>query len=103
MLIIGIPFQYTLSKILKARLFDLEVKKRQAEKDAAESQKADISFGSQIRSYVLAPYRLVKDLRSKLEAGDVDRVLDGDLYPFMHAFLIWRKTGKLAGDDRELE
>jgi peptide chain release factor 2 len=52
---------------------------------------------------VLAPYRLVKDLRSKLEAGDVDRVLDGDLYPFMHSFLIWRKTGKLAGEDRDLD
>ena len=90
-------------KVLQARLYELELRKKREETDKLEASKADNTFGSQIRNYVLAPYRLVKDLRSKLEAGDVDRVLDGDLYPFMHSFLIWRKTGKLAGEDRELD
>ena len=85
-------------KMLKSRLYDHEMKKKQAEADKLEASKADINFGSQIRNYVMAPYRLVKDLRSKLETGAVDRVLDGDLYPFMHAFLVYDKTGKLAGD-----
>jgi peptide chain release factor 2 len=88
---------------LQARLYELELRKKREETDKLEASKADINFGSQIRNYVLAPYRLAKDLRSKLEAGDVDRVLDGDLYPFMHAYLIWRKTGKLAGTDRDLD
>ena len=66
-----------------------------------EDSKLEINFGSQIRNYVLAPYRLAKDLRSKLAIGDVDRVLEGDLEPFMHAFLVWRKTGKIAGDDKD--
>jgi peptide chain release factor 2 len=90
-------------KVLQSRLYELELRKKREETDKLEASKADINFGSQIRNYVLAPYRLAKDLRSKLEAGDVDRVLDGDLYPFMHSFLIWRKTGKLAGADRHLE
>ncbi len=90
-------------KVLQARLYELELRKKREETDKLEASKADINFGSQIRNYVLAPYRLAKDLRSKLEQGDVDKVLDGDLYPFMHAYLIWRKTGKLAGEDRELE
>ncbi|MBI1354370.1 MAG: peptide chain release factor 2 [Acidobacteria bacterium] len=93
----------TAMKMLQSRLYDYEMRKKQAESDKLEASKSDINFGSQIRNYVLAPYRLVKDLRSKLEAGDVDRVLDGDLEPFMHAFLVWRKTGRLAGEDRELE
>jgi peptide chain release factor 2 len=50
---------------------------------------------------VLAPYRLVKDLRSKLALGDVDRVLEGDLEPLIHAFLVWRRTGKIAGDSKD--
>lgn len=90
-------------KMLQARLYDHEMQKKKAESDKLEASKSDINFGSQIRNYVLAPYRIVKDLRSKLEVGDVDKVLDGDLYPFMHAFLIWRKTGRLAGEDRELD
>ena len=90
-------------KVLQSRLYELELRKKREETDKLEASKADINFGSQIRNYVLAPYRLAKDLRSKLEAGDVDRVLDGDLYPFMHSFLIWRKTGKLAGADRDLD
>src|SRR5207248_1845841 len=66
-------------KVLKARLYDLEVQKQRAKLDAVESGKKDIAFGSQIRSYVLHPYRLVKDHRTKYEVGDVDRVLDGGL------------------------
>ena len=93
----------TAMKMLKSRLYDHEMKKKQAETEKLEASKADINFGSQIRNYVLAPYRLVKDLRSKLETGDVDRVLDGDLAPFMHAYLVFQKTGKLAGADREME
>ena len=90
-------------KMLQSRLYDFEMRKKQAETDKLEASKADINFGNQIRNYVLAPYRLAKDLRSKLEAGDVDRVLDGDLDSFMHAFLVWRKTGRLAGEDREMD
>ncbi len=90
-------------KMLQSRLYDFEMRKKQAETDKLEASKSDINFGSQIRNYVLAPYRLVKDLRSKLEAGDVDRVLDGDLDAFMHSFLVWRKTGRLAGDDRDMD
>lgn len=93
----------TAMKMLQSRLYDFEMRKKQVESDKLEASKSDINFGSQIRNYVLAPYRLVKDLRSKLDAGDVDRVLDGDLDKFMHAFLVWRKTGKLAGEDVELE
>jgi peptide chain release factor 2 len=93
----------TAMKMLRTRLFDAEMKKKQAESDKLEASKSDINFGSQIRNYVLAPYRLVKDVRTKLEAGDVDRLLDGDLEPFMHAYLVYEKTGKLAGADRDVE
>jgi len=89
-------------KQLRARLYELELEKRRREEQLLEASKADIDFGSQIRSYVLAPYRLVKDLRTRLAIGDVDRVLDGDLDPFIRAYLVWRKTGKLAGDGQEL-
>ena len=66
-----------------------------------EDTKLEINFGSQIRSYVLAPYRLIKDHRTKLAVGDVDRVLDGDLDALIHAYLVWRKTGKTASDKDE--
>ncbi len=75
-------------KILRSRLYDHEEKKRQALLDQAEAQKKDINFGSQIRSYVLAPYRLVKDLRSGVETGKVDDVLDGDLDQFVYPYLL---------------
>ena len=83
-------------KMLRSRLYDLEVQKRQAETDKLDESKLDISFGSQIRSYVMQPYRLIKDHRTKFEVGDVDRVLDGDLDPFMRSYLMAKKTkGKL--------
>ena len=74
-------------KVLRARLFEVEMDKKKADSQAIEDSKMDIAFGSQIRSYVLQPYRLVKDTRTKIEVGDVDRVLDGDLEPFMKAYL----------------
>jgi len=78
----------TAMRILKARLYDLERRRREAEKEKVESAKKDIDFGSQIRSYVLQPYRLVKDLRTGHETGNADAVLDGDLDEFIHAYLI---------------
>jgi len=79
-------------KMLRSRLYDEEVKKRQAETDKLDESKLDISFGSQIRSYVMQPYRMIKDHRTKVSVGDVDRVLDGDLDPFIRAYLMAKKT-----------
>jgi len=75
-------------KMLKAKLYDLEVRKKEAERDKREAAKMDIDFGSQIRSYVLHPYRMVKDLRTGHETGNADAVLDGELDPFIQAYLI---------------
>jgi len=86
-------------KQLRARLYEYELEKKKVEARKTEDSKLEINFGSQIRNYVLAPYRLVKDVRSKLSLGDVDRVLEGDLDRMIHAYLVWRKTGKTAGDD----
>ena len=83
-------------KQMRAKLYEREMENRRAEEKKLEDSKADINFGSQIRSYVLAPYRLIKDHRTKLAIGDVDRVLDGDLSELQHAWLVWRKTGKTA-------
>lgn len=88
-------------KQLKARLYELELEKKRAEARKTEDTKLDINFGSQIRSYVLAPYRMIKDHRTRLAIGDVDRVLEGDLDPLIHAYLVWRKTGKTAGDGKD--
>ncbi|MCB2192027.1 MAG: peptide chain release factor 2 [Deltaproteobacteria bacterium] len=77
-------------KVLKARLYELELAKRQAEKQEAYDSQQDIAWGSQIRSYVLAPYRLVKDHRTGVEMGNVDAVLDGDLEEFVQGYLLWR-------------
>jgi peptide chain release factor 2 len=88
-------------KQLRAKLYEQELEKKRVEARQTEDAKLEASFGSQIRNYVLAPYRLVKDLRSKLALGDVDRVLEGDLEPLIHAFLVWRKTGKTAGADQD--
>ncbi len=80
-------------KMLRSKLYDLELQKRQAESDKLDETKKDISFGSQIRSYVLQPYRMIKDHRTKFEVGDVDRVLDGDLDPFIRSYLMAKKKG----------
>lgn len=79
-------------QILRSRLYELELEKRRAETAELEANKSDISFGSQIRSYVLAPYRLVKDTRTKVERGDVDAVLSGDIDDFIKAFLLARRA-----------
>jgi peptide chain release factor 2 len=89
-------------KVLKSRLYDLERQKQRAKLDAVEAAKKEIAFGSQIRSYVLHPYRMVKDHRTKYEVGDPDRVLDGDLDDLIKATLVARAKGTLAaGDDAE--
>ena len=85
-------------KQLRARLYEFELEKKREEERKLEDSKLDINFGSQIRSYVLAPYRLIKDHRTKFSVGDVDRVLDGDLEGFIHAYLVWKRTGRTASD-----
>jgi peptide chain release factor 2 len=78
-------------KVLRSRLYEHELEKRRASTDKLDDTKLDISFGSQIRSYVLQPYRLIKDHRTKFEVGDVDKVLDGDLDPFIRTYLMARR------------
>ena len=82
--------------MLRSKLYEFEMEKKRAETKKIEDSKLDIDFGSQIRSYVLQPYRMVKDHRTKTEIGDVDRVLDGDLQPFVHAYLRMRRGEKQA-------
>ena len=77
--------------ILRSRLYEYELEKKRAETKQIEDSKLDIDFGSQIRSYVLQPYRMVKDLRTRAEIGDVDRVLDGDLNELIRAYLLARR------------
>jgi peptide chain release factor 2 len=79
-------------QVLRSRLYELEIEKRRADTAELEANKADISFGSQIRSYVLAPYQLVKDTRTKLERGNVEAVLGGDLDDFIKAYLLAKKA-----------
>ena len=86
----------TAMRLLRSRLYDFELKKKRSATEKIEASKKGIDFGSQIRNYVLAPYRLVKDLRSQIEVGDVDRVLDGDLDRFMHAFLAADRAARAA-------
>jgi peptide chain release factor 2 len=88
-------------KQLRARLYEFELEKKREEDRKLEASKLDINFGSQIRSYVLAPYRLIKDHRTKLAIGDVDRVLDGDIDELIQAWLVYRKTGKIASDGKD--
>jgi peptide chain release factor 2 len=77
-------------RVLKSQLYEQEIEKRQAELRKLDASKPEISFGSQIRSYVMQPYQLIKDHRTKLERGDVQKVLDGDLDPFIRAYLLHR-------------
>ncbi len=79
-------------QVLRSRLYEMELEKRRAETKELEANRLDISFGSQIRNYVLAPYRLVKDARTKLERGDVDSVLNGDIDDFIKEYLLSRRA-----------
>ena len=93
-------------KMLRSRLYEYELAKKQAATKKLEDSKLDINFGSQIRSYVLQPYRVAKDHRTKVEVGDVDKVLDGGLEPFIRGYLLMRRQGGVpvavdASDDLE--
>jgi peptide chain release factor 2 len=77
-------------QVLRARLYELELSKKRQELQAVEDSKLDIGWGSQIRSYVLHPYRLVKDHRTKYETSNADRVLDGDIEDFIYKYLVYR-------------
>jgi peptide chain release factor 2 len=79
-------------KVLRARLYELEKKTKRAKIEKLEDAKSDIAWGNQIRSYVLHPYRMIKDVRTKVEIGDVDRVLDGDIDEFIKSSLLLRKS-----------
>ena len=81
-------------RVLKAKLYELEERKRQAEIDELRGVRMDNSFGSQIRNYVLFPYQLVKDLRSGVETGNVDAVLGGALEPFVIGYHTWRVSNQ---------
>jgi peptide chain release factor 2 len=80
-------------KILKSRLYERELQLKRDQQKAVEDAKMDIAWGSQIRSYVLAPYRMAKDHRTDYEVGDVMSVLDGELDAFIEAYLLKRPTG----------
>ena len=88
-------------KVLKSRLYELGLRKQQAERDKIEAGKADNSFGSQIRNYVLAPYRMVKDVRTGVESGNTEAVLDGDLDPFISAYLLGVRRKDRPGSEPE--
>ena len=83
-------------KVLKARLYDRKMKEQQAQLDQLGGEKKDIAFGSQIRSYVLHPYQLIKDHRTKEEVGDVNRVLGGDIDGFIKTYLMRKASGTLG-------
>ncbi len=80
-------------QVLRSKLYELELEKRRAGAAELEATKQDIAFGSQIRNYVLHPYKLVKDTRTKFEKSDVDAVLDGDIDEFIHEVLLFKKQG----------
>jgi peptide chain release factor 2 len=88
-------------KMLKAKLYEMELQRREADAAAYNATKSAINFGSQIRNYVLAPYRLVKDVRTGTETGDVDGVLDGKIDPFIENYLMAAAGGTLRRGGRE--
>jgi peptide chain release factor 2 len=92
-------------RVLKARLYDLKLKEQQARLDQIGGAKREIAFGSQIRSYVLHPYQMVKDHRTKEQVGDVNRVLDGDIDFFIKSYLMRKSSGTLgqSAPDDDLE
>jgi peptide chain release factor 2 len=92
-------------KMLRSRLYEYELAKKRAESKKLEDSKLEINFGSQIRSYVLQPYRMAKDHRTKVEVGDVDKVLDGYLEPFLRGYLLAKRRGTAvaAAPDEDLD
>jgi peptide chain release factor 2 len=78
-------------QVLAARLAELQRREREDELAKLSGEKRDVAFGNQIRTYTLAPYRLVKDERTRHESGNVDAVLDGDLDAFIESWLQWRR------------
>jgi peptide chain release factor 2 len=83
----------TAMKVLRSRLYEKELQERKAKQQLIEDSKKEIGWGSQIRSYVLHPYKMVKDHRTNCESGNAEKVLDGDLNPFMKSFLQWHALG----------
>src|SRR5664280_2649482 len=90
-------------KMMRSKLYEYELDKKKAATRKIEDSKLEIGFGSQIRSYVLQPYRMAKDLRTRVEVGDVDKVLDGDLEPFIRGYLRMRREGNLPAAVEEDE
>ena len=86
-------------KMLRSRLYEYELEKKRAVSKKLEDSKLEINFGSQIRSYVLQPYRIAKDHRTKVEVGDVDKVLDGYLEPFLRGYLLAKRRGTAVAAD----
>ncbi len=84
-------------KFLRSKLYELELRKRREAAQKLEESKGEIAFGNQIRSYILHPYRMVKDHRTKYETGDADRVLDGDIDPFIKTTLVSRRAVSKPG------
>jgi peptide chain release factor 2 len=85
-------------KMLRSRLYEYELEKKRAVSKKLEDSKLEINFGSQIRSYVLQPYRIAKDHRTKVEVGDVDKVLDGYLEPFLRGYLLAKRRGTASSE-----
>ena len=90
-------------KVLKSRLFDIRMKEQEARLAQLGGEKRDIAFGSQIRNYVMQPYQMVKDLRTREQTGDVNRVLDGDIDGFIKAYLMKKASGALSAVASEEE
>jgi len=89
-------------KVLRSRLYDLQVKKKEAEMDKMHSEKKDIAWGSQIRSYVFMPYQMAKDHRTGYEVGNISAVMDGDLDGFIEAFLLGKRAQPGSGKDDDI-
>jgi len=90
-------------KMMRSKLYEYELDKKKATARKLEDSKLEINFGSQIRSYVLQPYRMAKDLRTRVEVGDVDKVLDGDIDPFIRGYLRMRREGGIPAPIMEDE